>query len=572
MGSRRPIPHRWVCARGRGAQPKPAIDLYVEFLVIHNTEMVRIGSRSGDSKPPGPRLIDACRRYRIVGMDKAHKEDMRHLAYSKENHTSEEIAQLKEYCLEDGYMTKRLYCAMLPHLDLLRAPLRAAFMMEIERIRWAGIPIDMPTYRRFKQHAPAIGSKLRAELNRKLGIEIYYCDVFKKSAVFRLMMRHKIPIPIDPKTGKFSAALKHLKNMIEAQPVLKVFYRDKKLIDALRDLKLEIGDDGRNRVWLNPFATKTGRNNPSTNRLVLGLPFTMRSLIAPELGTAIGQVDFGNEEVGIAGFLSKDQRLIKDYLSGDPYRQFAADALGITDPTKEQRQVYKACVLGRIYGLGVKSLARNLGISRAQAQSIMIQMGARYPVLNAWLERITTKAAHCAPIVCVHGWNLTMTGKSGEERTFLNFPMQANASELMRLVIVRAGAAGLKIIGCAHDSFLIEDTIENIEQSVALLQQIMRQASRDLLGGYELRADCDPEIDIVCYPDRFVEKRERESGMANWNRLMALIEEQENAQSRRSGDHRHGDTISASEKEESKKCHHKRQACPIHRDLRQDSA
>jgi len=93
-------------------------------------------------------------------MDKAHKEDMRHLAYSKENHTSEEIAQLKEYCLEDGYMTKRLYCAMLPHLDLLRAPLRAAFMMEIERIRWAGIPIDMPTYRRFKQHAPAIGSKL----------------------------------------------------------------------------------------------------------------------------------------------------------------------------------------------------------------------------------------------------------------------------------------------------------------------------------------------------------------------------------------------------------------------------
>ena len=44
------------------------------------------------------------------------------------------------------------------------------------------------------------------------------------------------------------------------------------MIDALRSLKLEIGSDGRNRRWLNPFGTKTGRNNPSTNRYIFGLP------------------------------------------------------------------------------------------------------------------------------------------------------------------------------------------------------------------------------------------------------------------------------------------------------------
>jgi hypothetical protein len=55
----------------------------------------------------------------------------------------------------------------------------------------------------------------------------------------------------------------------------------------------------------------------------------------------------------------------------------------------------------------------------------------------------------------------------------------------------------------------------------------MRQASRDLLGGFELRADCKPE-DIVRYPKRFVDKRERENGMRRWNRLMALLAEQEN--------------------------------------------
>ena len=51
----------------------------------------------------------------------------------------------------------------------------------------------------------------------------------------------------------------------------------------------------------------------------------------------------------------------------------------------------------------------------------------------------------------------------------------------------------------------------------------MRQASRDLFGGFELRADCKPDRDIVRYPDRFIDKRELEDGMRHWNRLMALI-------------------------------------------------
>ena len=37
-------------------------------------------------------------------------------------------------------MVMRLFKAMLPHIDLLRAPIRGAFMMEIERMRWARHP------------------------------------------------------------------------------------------------------------------------------------------------------------------------------------------------------------------------------------------------------------------------------------------------------------------------------------------------------------------------------------------------------------------------------------------------
>lgn len=264
----------------------------------------------------------------------------------------------------------------------------------------------------------------------------------------------------------------------------------------------------------------------------------------PGPGMAIAQIDYGNEEAGIAAFLSGDPTAIEDYLGGDLYRKFAEVSLGILNPTEQQRQIYKATVLGRIYGKGVVSLARDLGISRSHAQRIMDQMTARYPILSAWLERVTTKAAHCVPITCTLGWSLTATGRPGEERTFLNFPMQGNGSELMRLVIVRASK--LHLIGCAHDSFLIEDTIDRIEVSVAEMQEIMRKASRDLFGGYELRADCKPN-DIVCYPDRFVDKREREDGMRHWNWLMTLIAGENDGQST---DYEHGDTVAARCKEE----------------------
>ena len=107
-------------------------------------------------------------------MDKAYKEDMRSLAYTKDNHTPEEIAMLQDYCIDDCWMTARLFIAMRPDIDLLRAPIRGAFMMEIERMRWRGIPIDMEIYRRAERHAPAVVSKMRVELNRKLGAEVYF--------------------------------------------------------------------------------------------------------------------------------------------------------------------------------------------------------------------------------------------------------------------------------------------------------------------------------------------------------------------------------------------------------------
>jgi hypothetical protein len=68
-----------------------------------------------------------------------------------------------------------------------------------------------------------------------------------------------------------------------------------------------------------------------------------------------------------------------------------------------------------------------------------------------------------------------------------------------------------------HDAVLIEAPLERIEADVALMQEIMRRASRVVLGGHELRTDAK----IIRYPDRYTDPR----GDAIWSRVLDLLAE-----------------------------------------------
>ena len=68
-----------------------------------------------------------------------------------------------------------------------------------------------------------------------------------------------------------------------------------------------------------------------------------------------------------------------------------------------------------------------------------------------------------------------------------------------------------------HDAVLIEAPIERIEADVALMQELMRRASRVVLGAHELRTDAK----IIRYPDRYTDRR----GDAVWANVLQLLAE-----------------------------------------------
>ena len=71
-------------------------------------------------------------------------------------------------------------------------------------------------------------------------------------------------------------------------------------------------------------------------------------------------------------------------------------------------------------------------------------------------------------------------------RSLRNFPMQANGADMMRLAACLATERGIEVCATVHDAFLIIAPLERLEEDVARMRAAMAEASRIVLGGFEL--------------------------------------------------------------------------------------
>jgi hypothetical protein len=77
-----------------------------------------------------------------------------------------------------------------------------------------------------------------------------------------------------------------------------------------------------------------------------------------------------------------------------------------------------------------------------------------------------------------------------------------------------ATQAGIRVCAPVHDALLIEAPLEVLDEVVAQIQQIMKEASSIILGGFELATD----VKFVRYPERYMDPR----GVQMWNTIMKL--------------------------------------------------
>jgi len=498
--------------------PSRILDLFTEFRAETN----------GVRPTHGNGLLGALSYFGLPMMGGDEKTTMRDLVLTGGPWTDDEQVAILNYCQGDVEALLRLLPAMAGWLApagkndsqrLGQALLRGRYMAAVAGMEHIGTPIDTGSLRRLQNGWDGIKLALIQEVDKDFGV--YDGQTFKAARFEDWLISNQIPWTRLP-TGRLAMDDDTFRQMAKAYPRIAPLRELRHALGALRLNKLQVGEDGRNRCLLSPFAAKTGRNQPSNAKFIFGPSRWFRCLIKPKDGWGIAYLDFSSQEIAIAAALSGDQALIEAYLSGDPYMEFAKQAgLAPPDATKDThkdvRNRCKQIVLGVGYGMGPEAMAQRAGISAVEARDLLRHHHETYRVFWAWSEDNVNVALVGGTLKTVYGWPLRCgPGKEPNPRSLLNFPMQANGAEMLRLAACLATEAGLRVCAPIHDALLLEAPLEQLDEDVRRLSTIMSDASKMVMGALSCRVD----VDIVRYPDRYRD----DGGGGMWDRVMGLLD------------------------------------------------
>jgi DNA polymerase I-like protein with 3'-5' exonuclease and polymerase domains len=211
--------------------------------------------------------------------------------------------------------------------------------------------------------------------------------------------------------------------------------------------------------------------------------------------------------------------MLEAYASGDPYLAFARQAgaapVGATKKTHAAvRDVFKACVLAVQYGMGRDSLAVRIGQTPAHARALLQSHREIYHTFWRWSEAQLDTAMQCLYAQTCFGWTFRVDPRTNT-RTLLNFPMQANGAEMLRLACCLGTERGVRICAPVHDALLIEAPMREVAHASAVMRDCMAEASRVVLGGLALRTD----VKFFFYPRRYRDPR----GAVMWATVHRLL-------------------------------------------------
>lgn len=490
--------------------PAHVLDLYAEFRVETN----------GRTLTNGNGLLGALAYYGHQGIAAMEKDAMRQLILSDGERTAAERLAILDYCASDVTATSTLLGAMQALFTsdqrLGQALLRGRYAKAVGHIEDAGIPIDAELLGKLRLHWSSLQDRLIARVDEQYGV--YDGRSFRIARFIDYLNRHNIAWPTLP-SGRPALDDETFSEQCKSFPQLRPLKELRQAMGQLRLSELAVGDDNRNRAMLSMFSAKTGRNQPSTSKFVFGLSTWLRGLIKPKPGFGLAYVDWSQQEFGIAAALSGDLKMMQAYHSGDPYLAFARQAGAVpADATKvthgPQRDQFKACVLAVQYGMMEESLARRIQQPPAYARELLKMHRRTYGTFWEWSEGVLDYALTHRKLWTVFGWMFHVEGKVNG-RSLRNFPMQANGAEMLRLACCLATEAGIKVVAPVHDAVLIEAPLDELEAKTAQMQELMKQASLIVLGGFALRSDAK----LILAPERYSDER----GEVMWQTVQELL-------------------------------------------------
>lgn len=411
------------------------------------------------------------------------------------------------YAAEDADITLRLHQAIWPQLE--QTPSLVTVFNDIE------LPL-IPVLAKMEQTGALIDPELLHQQSSEIATRLEELEIkahevagesFNLSSPKQLqeILFGKLELPVLKKTPKGQPST--------AEPILQELaldYELPRLIMEHRSLaKLKstytdklpemIQRTGRIHTSYHQAVTATGRLS-STDPNLQNIPIRTtegrrirEAFIAPA-GYKLIAADYSQIELRIMSHLSQDKGLLEAFArDADIHKATAAEVfdVALNEVTAEQRRRAKAINFGLIYGMSAFGLAKQLGISRAEAQQYIQTYFERYPGVRAYMETTREQAREQGFVETLFGRRLYLPEikasnammRQAAERTAINAPMQGTAADIIKRAMIKIHAwlastnLDVKMIMQVHDELIFEVKACDLSAAQETIIDIMENTS-----------------------------------------------------------------------------------------------
>ena len=273
---------------------------------------------------------------------------------------------------------------------------------------------------------------------------------------------------------------------------LKSTYTDK--------LPLQIAaSTGRIHTSYHQAVAATGRlssTDPNLQNIPIRTPEgrRIRQAFVPADGQVLLAADYSQIELRIMAHLSGDKGLLKAFANEqDVHRTTAAEVFGMAldEVSDDQRRSAKAINFGLMYGMSAFGLAKQLGITRGEAQEYTDLYFDRYPGVKSYMDGIRDEASTQGYVETVFGRRLylpeinarNVQRRQYAERSAINAPMQGTAADIIKKAMILVHdwliteKPGARMIMQVHDELVFEVDVDKIDEVRDRVIELMNGAA-----------------------------------------------------------------------------------------------
>ena len=328
-----------------------------------------------------------------------------------------------------------------------------------------------------------------------------------------VILFEKMGLPVKKKTKSgYSTNADVLESLQDENPIIEkiLWFRTlSKLYSTYCEGLLKvIGEDGRIHSSFIQTETRTGRIS-STEPNLQNIPVRkeigreMRKFFVAKDGCLLADADYSQIELRVLSHIAEDEEMIKAFNDEVDIHTVTASQvfnmpMELVTPLMRSRA--KAVNFGIVYGIGAFSLAKDIGVTRKEADDYIKGYLRHYAGVDKYMETVVKEAKEKGYVTTLWGRRRYLPElhssngmlRAFGERVARNMPIQGTAADIIKIAMVRvynrlkAENTEAKLVLQVHDELIVEAPENEIEKASKILCEEMENACKMKV---RLRAD-----------------------------------------------------------------------------------